>query len=940
LPQDPTPGNQFWGQPILDIRLSCDAPLTLKNFPGAISQTTGQPLDPSKLAQSLKQLYATGRFSDLRADAEPGQGGVHLIFVGRAQYFIGVVQVEGTPSPLEPTVLVTSSRLRLGQPISDESLAAAERHIPEVLASNGYYQTAVRYRIIPNPNTQEAAVVFSVFPGKPARLSAVEFQDRSAFPSLKLEKVAGWKPGMYLTSARVERGLSKLHQFFVARNRLQATVSVQKRVYDVRLNTEKLVVRVDTGPLVRVRIMGAKISNSKLRALLPFYRDGVVDEPALANSEAILEHYLQEKGYFAAKVKAERTDHAESATLDLIFKVNRGTAGLFEGYGLEGNRVIPSTELMAAILPSEEGIFRPLPLYSQDILESKINALIAIYHSRGFLDVRITSRVDDRYKDRPRHRFVTLQVEEGPQTTVGQLAVNGIPLDMQKALWPSLISKQSRPYSTDRAAIDRDTISNYLANLGYPQASVSWHASSPSQQHQVDLEFRIDLGPQEKIEKIVILGNEHTRIGVIQRELIIHDGQPLSQSKVLESQRRLYELGMFNQVQIAPQDRSNPDQEKTVLVAVEESRRWSLGYGGGLEVQRLGSNQPQGEFKASPRLSLDLSRLDVGGRGQTFTLWGRLSDIETGGGTSFVIPYLAGRRDLSFHINGLVDRSSDVLTFTDDRKEASLTIEKRFNPSTAISTRYTFSRVTALDISNRVSPDEIALLSKPARVGGFGASYARDHRDDPSDATRGSYTLADSFLAYNGFGSESDFIRFTSEYATYYRLGTHLIFARNTRFGFESPYGRAGLAFIPLPERFFMGGSESHRGFSINQAGPRDPETGYPIGGDGLFFNSLELRVPLASRRIGFVFFDDSGNVFTTIRRMRLLKFNQSGPADFDYDSNAVGLGVRYKTPVGPIRFDVGYNMNPPRYQVTTTTGVEEQRLSQFQFFLSIGQSF
>jgi outer membrane translocation and assembly module TamA len=150
---------------------------------------------------------------------------------------------------------------------------------------------------------------------------------------------------------------------------------------------------------------------------------------------------------------------------------------------------------------------------------------------------------------------------------------------------------------------------------------------------------------------------------------------------------------------------------------------------------------------------------------------------------------------------------------------------------------------------------------------------------------------------------------------------------------------------IPLPELFFAGGSESHRGFSINQAGPRDPVSGYPIGGKALFLNSLEMRARFADNRIGFVLFHDAGNVFSEIQRMRLLKFTQSSPTDLDYTSHAVGLGVRYRTPVGPVRFDVGYNFNPPKYQVVDTSVnpagiVEVRRLPRFQFFLSIGQSF
>ena len=149
---------------------------------------------------------------------------------------------------------------------------------------------------------------------------------------------------------------------------------------------------------------------------------------------------------------------------------------------------------------------------------------------------------------------------------------------------------------------------------------------------------------------------------------------------------------------------------------------------------------------------------------------------------------------------------------------------------------------------------------------------------------------------------------------------------------------------IPITQRFFMGGSQSMRGFSINQAGPRDPVTGYPIGGNALFLNSVELRTFFAQRRLGVVLFEDAGNVYSSIREMRLLKVSQSSPEDFDYTSHAVGLGFRYKTPVGPLSFDVGYNLNPPRYDVVTVvngvSNTEVQRLSNFQFFLSFGQSF
>jgi len=712
-------------------------------------------------------------------------------------------------------------------------------------------------------------------------------------------------------------------------------------VEEARVLRSKLESLLPSG--VWARVEGRRISRAKLKSLLPVYRDGVVDEPSLARSSRILEDYFQQQGYFFAEVKAAQEFHADSQTLDLTFRASLGPSGAFEGYGIEGNRAISTAQLMAVVSRPAQGLISRTPLYNRTLLENKLSALTTLYQSKGFMDVRITPHINDHFRDQAGHRFVTFQVEEGLQTTVRQLALTGVTAGVQKELWPSLLTRPGQPYSPGRAAADRDTISDHLGGLGYAQAEVNWETSPVKGRHQVDVNFHITLGEQERIRRVVVVGNQHTRLGVIRRELVIHPGQPLSQDNVADSQSRLYRLGMFSQVQIAPQDLPSTETEKTVLVAVEESRRWTLGYGGGLEVQRLGSNNPQGTFKASPRISLNLNRLGVGGRDQTYTLWGRLSYLETGAGMTYVIPYLANRRDLSLRINGLIDRTRDVLTFTNDQKGASITVEKRYSPSTAISANYSFSRVEALDLTGHISPEEARLLSQPARVAGFGGSFVSDHRDDPLDATRGSYSLADAGIMYKGFGSQAkpyaaNFVRLMGQYATYYQVNSHLVFARNTRMGLDTPFGRD--ANIPLPERLFMGGINSHRGFSINQAGPRDPQSGYPIGGNAIFFNSVELRLRMAQQKLGFVLFNDTGNVFTTIRRMRLLKFSQTRPLTdvdtLDYDSEAFGVGLRYKTPVGPLSFDVGYNLNPPRY--TAPGGV--QQLARFQFFLSVGQSF
>ena len=941
------------GRPVISLQLQCDCNLKLTDFPGAVTQQIGEPLDPTKISASLKRLYATGRFADLRAEGAPEGGGVAVTFIARAQYFVGTITAVGSPSPIEARALVTASRLRLGQPLTDHDLAAAHKRLTDLLLANGYYRSGITHQIARNPNTLEVNITFDIVAGPPARVSSVRFIDDSGFPPERLMKVSGWHPRLYLTAAKIERGLYRLRQFYSSQGRLQANINVQQRDYDAKTNTEKLVVKAQGGPLLRVRVEGATISSSQLHNLLPLYHDGVADDQALAASSKLLEDYFQQKGYFSVRVSARRRPLASARPYtEIIFNVKLGQHGDFMGFGVKGNKAVPTSLLLSTISPPTQGLFPPAPTFSRDLTDQKVATLLALYQSRGYLDVRITPEIEDDFNHVTGQRHVDLVIDEGARTMVRKLILAGIDAATESKIWPSLESKPTRHYSPYDAQADRDSILDYLADHGYSHATVSWRTTPAPAPQQVDVEFQIVPGDQDHVKRIVILGDEHVRTSLVKRELVIRPGEPVNQSAVQNSQRQLYDLGIFNQVQITPQDQPASDTEKTMLVGLEESRRWILGYGGGFEVQRLGSNTPQGSFKASPRASLELTRLDVGGRGQTFSMGGRLSNIDTGANMGYLIPRLFNRDDLSLRINGLVDRSRDVLTFIADRKEASISVEKRFSASTLLIGQYSFSRLEALDIADKISPQEAVILGQPQPVGLFGGSFVMDHRDDPSDATRGSYTLIDAGVSSRYLGSRSSFLRFTGQNSTYYTLNTHLVFARETQFGVVSPYGslyslpvKASNGqpattlltdAIPLPERFFMGGSESMRGFSINQAGPRDLVTGYPIGGNALFRNSFELRTYFAQRRLGLVLFQDSGNVYSSIRRMYLFKIKQDSLQDFDYTSHAVGLGLRYKTPVGPIRFDVGYNLNPPQF----LGDGQVRRLSNFQFFLSIGQSF
>jgi outer membrane translocation and assembly module TamA len=340
----------------------------------------------------------------------------------------------------------------------------------------------------------------------------------------------------------------------------------------------------------------------------------------------------------------------------------------------------------------------------------------------------------------------------------------------------------------------------------------------------------------------------------------------------------------------------------------------------------------------------------------------------------------------------------DVSTFTSKRLEGSLQVSQvlyklQDRELTTLTYGFSYRRVEASNIE--VTTNLIPLLSEPTRVGSPNFFYVRNRRDNDLESTRGSYTTVEGGVAASYFGSEADFSRLLVKNSTYHTLsrnrstGQRFVFARSTSVGIENPFGStvvldpsqpasAGQALIPLPERFYSGGGNSHRGFGLNQAGPRDPLTGFPVGGSAVFLNSLEMRfpnvtVPYLNDSIGFTIFHDMGNVFARPQEMlpSLARFHQPDqqlcfqPAPppvppalpvwsyckYNYASHAIGLGVRYQTPIGPLRFDFGYNLNPPYFpsytNITTnnTTGQSigqfgYQRAGHFNFSFSVGQSF
>src|SRR5581483_11255137 len=221
----------------------------------------------------------------------------------------------------------------------------------------------------------------------------------------------------------------------------------------------------------------------------------------------------------------------------------------------------------------------------------------------------------------------------------------------------------------------------------------------------------------------------------------------------------------------------------------------------------------------------------------------------------------------------------DVRTFTARRYEYAVQLSQRFTRALTLQYRYAYRRSYIIG-TPLISPELVPLLSQPVRVGALSTSIIHDRRENPIDPRRGIYETAYIALAAAPLASQTGYVRVTLRNATYHPISKNLIFARQTSFGDIARY--AGLPDIPLAERFFSGGADSDRGFPDYQAGPRDLQTGFPIGGTAYLFDTEELRFPLIGDNVGAVIFHDMGNVYSDLGSMSL-RYHQNNLQDFNY---------------------------------------------------------
>lgn len=955
----------YQGVRIREIRFRGVTGLDPERLHSLLAQKAGEPLDRFKIAQSIRALYATGRFADIEVEADRlSESEASLVFVVHQNYFVGPIHVSGQPKGT-PTAnqIINTLKLRLGEQFTEGKMKQGVAALQGLFREDGLYRAQITPAYTYHDDTQVIDILVQVVPGPRARVGTVTVEGDAGLTATQITDIAKLHPHDEVTSTRVRRALERVRNHYGKVDRLEAQVAlVTPPFYHAESETVDYTFRIARGPEVQVEMEGAKVSKGVIKRYVPIYEEGAVDQDLLNEGRRNLRDYFQSQGYFHAEVEVSSETLDDGKRQSVVYTVDKGPRHTLKRLAIEGNHYFDYDTLRERMLLQPSSWYMLHGRFSQALLSRDVDAIQSLYQANGFQQVKVTPEVDDTYQGVAGHMAVTLRVSEGPQTRVASLDIQGNHAFTDDQLRQLLSSTEGQPFSQANLSGDHDAVVNFYFNHGFPdvrmEVEIQPLAGDPTRMQVTD---KITEGKQIFVDRVLVGGLVHTRPYVVERELQLHPGDPLSQNAMLDTQRRLYDLGIFNQADVAVENPDGEEDRKNVMVQVEEARRYTFTYGFGFEVQtgsEPGKVQPQGGTGASPRVSLDVTRLNFRGRGHSIVFKGRLGELQQRALLSYEVPRWLNHEELKLSVAFLYDTTRDVRTFTAERLEGSVQAEQKLSRITTLLYRLSYRRVKVDPTTLAISPAEIPLLSKPVRIAIPSITYLRDTRDDPIESHKGAFTTFDAGVAANVLGSQASFTRFFFQNSSYYSFGKRhkYVLARSTRIGVEEPFSGTTAATMPLPERFYAGGGGTHRGFAINQAGPRDPDTGFPIGGDGLFLNNLELRLPPVTLpwvgdNVSLVFFHDMGNVFTSgadifpglTRWSQPLRDNcrlltVSTTCNFNYNSNAIGGGIRYKTLIGPVRFDFGYNLNPPLFPVRDQSRSEV--LTHFNFYFSIGQTF
>ncbi|MGO9434810.1 MAG: POTRA domain-containing protein, partial [Terracidiphilus sp.] len=535
LTSESSPLAKYEGQTVSNIEFRGVTSADTATLRSLLAQKTGEPLDPEKLRASIKALYATGRFATLNVEADRNaRGELILIFDVTENYFNGAINVNGTPQKTDPkpNQLIASSQIDLGDVFSEDKVVGSIDRMKKIFADNGYYEATVTYTLDPNPKDSQMAIHFHATPGPLALVGDVTIRGDAGIAPEQVRSLTKLKEGAKVSSQRVTRALERMRKHYQKNAHLEAQVSLVGRQYHPETNRLDYVFEVDQGPTVSITTEGQGISKSQLQKLVPVYQENSVDDDLLNEGRRNMRDYLQTRGYFDATVAVERHPVEEQNHLNIVYIVDPGIRHKLVSIVVQGNKYFNTATIRERMQVEPSTVLIPNGHFSQRMLTEDISGIKLLYQANGFLNVQVNGDLVDNYQGKKNEMQVVIKVDEGPQTLVNALKVEGAATYTAAALEQSLSNVPGQPFSEANVVSDRDSLTYFYYDRGFPNVQFeSTTVPVPGNPPRMNVLYQITEGQRVFVNRVLITGLNHTRPYIVNRQMRIQDGDPLSQNR-------------------------------------------------------------------------------------------------------------------------------------------------------------------------------------------------------------------------------------------------------------------------------------------------------------------------------------------------------------------------------------------------------------------------
>ncbi len=822
----------------------------------------GEFLDLRVLGKGIRRAFKKGIFLDLKVRSEPYNGGIKLIYIATEIPLINKISFIGNKYIWKRDIRDIFF-FKQGEDYIEEFLDKAKDNLLESYKKKGFPDAEIQIDV-ENYGRSKVNLIINIREGDPLIIKSIDVlsEVRSV---MKTVEYAVFDQDI------LNDDLKKIASYYKKKRFLSPDIG------PFIFNNGKLVIPINRGPKLQVLFIGNKaISSRKLRKKLLFIEEREVSDETVAEAVNRIKGLYKSLGYYYAGIAASVERGRE---IKVSFFINEGVRVYLNKIIFKGNSV--SDKALRQMLSIREG-----KQYDDSQLTDEREALINFYNSLGYIRMKIVD-VKKEFENEGRSLNLYFIINEGSPVTIDSIEVAGNKSIGTEEIKEAMRIRGDSPYNFVDIGNARLSAMSLYRRRGY--ADVTVKIESTIKGDRAHLKFQITENQPYVIGKIILHGNRKTKAKIIRREFTFEEGDAYNYDELLKVKQRLYRLGIFNEVSIDTVSTGISIEGKSVsdiVVSLKEGNAGAIEFSAGL-----------GDYEGF-RGMIDISYRNLGGYNREIGLKTKKSSIEERHLFYFREPWFLNHPNIPLKVFLIKEDSRAInidtrnVLYKIDKLGLLIGLEKAVSGKLKLNLDYEYSLTETTDV------DEGVILSKEDTgtlgISSISPSLHYDTRDNPFNPVSGSFNSIVLKIASKAFLSEIGFIKTTFKSSWFFRLYKDIIFAFSlgggTAFSFE------GTKELPLIERYFLGGGTTVRGFENDMLGPKG-QNDSPTGGNIFALLNGEVRWPLG-KGFGLVTFVDGGNVWNTISDInRDLRYTAGG-------------GLRYKTPVGPVRVDYGHKIS------------------------------